>query len=46
MAAIAHGWKPDNPQLAKIPVTVAKEFNDADEVQKRRQQIAILLSRK
>ena len=30
MAAIAHGWKPDNPQIAKIPVSVAKEFDAAD----------------
>lgn len=31
MAAIAHGWKPDNPKLAKIPVGVAKDFNKADQ---------------
>jgi len=30
MAAIAHGWKPDNPDLAKIPVKVAIDFNEAD----------------
>ena len=30
MAAIAHGWKPDNPRIARIPVKVAKEFNKAD----------------
>lgn len=31
MAAIAHGWKPDNPEIAKIPVKAAKEFNKADQ---------------
>jgi hypothetical protein len=31
MAAIAHGWKPDNAKIARIPVKVAKEFNKADE---------------
>ena len=27
MAAVAHGWKPDR---IDIPVSVAKEFNQAD----------------
>ena len=31
MAAVAHGWKPDNPKIARIPVKVAKEFNQADQ---------------
>jgi len=31
MAAVAHGWKPDNPKIARIPVKVAKEFNKADQ---------------
>jgi hypothetical protein len=31
MAARAHGWKPDNPKIAAIPVKVAKEFNAADQ---------------
>lgn len=35
MAAIAHGWKPDNPKIARIPVKVAKEFNQADKLKKR-----------
>lgn len=30
MAARAHGWKPDDPKIARIPVSVAKEFNQAD----------------
>lgn len=30
MAALAHGWKPDNPAIAKIPVAIAKDFNAAD----------------
>ena len=30
MAAIAHGWKPSNPKLARVPLKVAKEFNQAD----------------
>jgi len=36
MAAIAHGWKPDdNPKIDRIPVKVAKEFNRADKLKKR-----------
>ena len=35
MAAIAHGWKPDNPKIARIPVKVAKEFNQADKLRHR-----------
>jgi hypothetical protein len=35
MAAVAHGWKPDNPKIARIPVKVAKEFNRADKLKKR-----------
>jgi hypothetical protein len=35
MAAVAHGWKPDNPKIARIPVKVAKEFNHADKLRAR-----------
>jgi hypothetical protein len=35
MAARAHGWQPDNPKIAKIPVAVAKEYNAADTGKKR-----------
>jgi hypothetical protein len=30
MAAIAHGWRPPAASGIHIPVSVAKEFNDAD----------------
>ena len=40
MAAIAHGWQPDNPQLAKIPVSVAKDFNAADQKADKRKKLA------
>ena len=30
MAAIAHGWKPPASSGIDIPVSVAKEFNNAD----------------
>lgn len=30
MAAIAHGWKPPKSSGIDIPVSVAKEFNEAD----------------
>jgi len=39
MAGIAHGWHPDNPELAKIPVSVAKDFNAADEAQAKRKRL-------
>jgi hypothetical protein len=32
MAAVAHGWKPDN--IKTPPVKVAKEFNQADKGKK------------
>lgn len=31
MAALAHGWRPSDPKLARIPVGVAKEFSAADQ---------------
>lgn len=31
MAAIAHGWRPKKDGLARIPVKVAKEYNEADQ---------------
>lgn len=40
MAAIAHGWKPSNSKLAKIPVSVAKEYNEADQKVSARKRIA------
>lgn len=30
MSAIAHGWRPTHGSVAKIPVSVAKEFHAAD----------------
>lgn len=30
MSAIAHGWHPSKGSVAKIPVSVAKEFHAAD----------------
>lgn len=30
MSAIAHGWHPDQGDVAKIPIKVAKEFHAAD----------------
>lgn len=30
MAAVAHGWRPAHPQHKMPPVSVAKEFNQAD----------------
>ena len=30
MAAVAHGWKPPASSGIDIPVSVAKEFNQAD----------------
>ena len=36
MAAIAHGWKPPaGSKVARIPVSVAKEFNRADTLKRR-----------
>lgn len=35
MAAIAHGWKPTQGPVSKIPVSVAKDFNKADAGTKR-----------
>ena len=31
MGAIAHGWKPPASSGIKVPVKVAKEFNEADQ---------------
>lgn len=37
MRAIAHGWKPPKgSDVAKIPVSVAKEFAAADDRKKKR----------
>jgi hypothetical protein len=37
MAAISHGWKPPaGSSVAKIPVSVAKEFNKADMAKSKR----------
>ena len=30
MSAIAHGWHPTQGSVAKIPLSVAKEFREAD----------------
>lgn len=42
MAAIAHGWHPDNPELAKIPMGVAKDFNQADKAKHARLRQAMM----
>lgn len=34
MAAIAHGWKPPKSSGIDIPVSVAKEFNKADQAKR------------
>lgn len=34
MRARAHGWQPDNPKIAAIPVTVAKEYEAADKAKR------------
>ena len=39
MAAIAHGWRPDNAGLRKIPVSVAKEYNEADQAKAKRKKL-------
>lgn len=39
MAAIAHGWKPPKGSpVAKIPMRVAKEFNEADAAKAKRKR--------
>lgn len=35
MAAIAHGWKPPKASGINIPVSVAKDFNKADQEKRR-----------
>jgi membrane-bound lytic murein transglycosylase B len=42
MAAVAHGWKPD--QIMGPPVAVAKEFNDADELKKKKRKTALTIA--
>jgi uncharacterized protein YggE len=45
MRAIAHGWHPDHGDVAKIPVSVAKEFEAADEAKKaKRNKLAKVLA--
>ena len=47
MAAVAHGWKPPKASGIDVPVSVAQEFNDADEAKrKQRQMAAIVMKRK
>ncbi len=41
MAAVAHGWTPDKAKAP--PVSVAKEFNEAD---KRKAQVKLLRGKK
>lgn len=36
MRAIAHGWRPKKGSVAKIPVSVAKEYVAADKRKRRR----------
>jgi hypothetical protein len=40
MAAIAHGWKPPKTSGINIPVSVAKDYNEAD--QKKRTASALV----
>ena len=42
MAGIAHGWNPDDPDLQKIPVKVAKEYNAADQPASKRLRDAMM----
>lgn len=42
MAALAHGWHPDNPDLEKIPLSVAKDFNRADQQKHARLRAAMM----
>jgi len=42
MAAMAHGWKPSDPKLARIPVSVAKDFNAADQAKHARLKAAMM----
>jgi ribonuclease P protein component len=44
MAGIAHGWKPDDPDLAKIPMSVAKEYSKADEKNALRERLKKAMS--
>lgn len=39
MGAIAHGWRPAHGDVAKIPVSVAREFNAADEAKNKRKKL-------
>ena len=39
MAALAHGWRPDDPKLARIPISVAKEYNEADQAKSKRDKL-------
>lgn len=40
MAAVAHGWKPD--QVPAPEVAVAKEFNAADQAKRNKARIKVL----
>ena len=46
MAALAHGWRPDHGDVAKIPVAVAKEFNAEDQKKRRRERLVKALVEK
>jgi hypothetical protein len=46
MAARAHGWAPKNPQHKLPPVSVAKEFNAADQGVRHAFKRAAVLHRK
>jgi hypothetical protein len=44
MAALAHGWRPDDPKLARIPISVAKEYNAADQAKAKRTKLIMAVS--
>lgn len=46
MAAIAHGWKPDKEGVRDIPVSVAKEFNEADQRKAKRERLVRAMTRR
>ena len=47
MAALSHGWKPPaGSDVAKIPLSVAKEFHAADKAKSKRESIQDHPSRK
>ena len=46
MATLAHGWRPDHGDVAKIPVDGAKEFHEADKRKKRDRLVKALADKR